>query len=57
LNRTHSQTDSVSPLDEADSGTDPDLHDCNDETAHAALVAQRQDGAGSREEHASGRTA
>jgi hypothetical protein len=38
---THSQTDSVSALDGANTGTEPDPHDRRDKTAHAAAVAQR----------------
>ena len=54
VNRTHSQTDSVSTLDDANTGTEPDLHDRSDATAHAAAVAQRQGGAGSGEQCTSG---
>jgi hypothetical protein len=41
----HSQTDAVSALDGASTGTEPDLHDRSDRTAHAAAVAQREEGA------------
>lgn len=57
VDRTHSQTDSVSALDDAKTGTEPDLHDRSDETAHAAAIAQRQDSAGAGKERTSGRRA
>ena len=43
--RFHSEPDSVSALDGATIGAEPDLHDRSDETAHAAAVAERHDGA------------
>jgi hypothetical protein len=46
----HSQTNSVSALDDATTGTELDPYDRSDETVHAAAVPQCQDGAGSREQ-------
>ncbi len=50
----HSQTDSVSALDGANTGTEPDPHDRREETAHAAAVAHCQDGVGSGKERTLG---
>ena len=51
---TRSQTDSISALDDAKTGTEADAHDRRHRTTHVAAVAQHEDGAGAGEQRGSG---
>ena len=51
---TRSQTDSISALDDAKTGTEADAHDRSHRTTHVAAVAQHEDRAGAGEQRGSG---